>query len=272
MVGSLVQPNRAYHTKKRGPARAPGLFAAATITGTTSSVAMPSNRPPVPNARAPAPLACAACGKWGDVIAKSGPGKIRCSGGRQDQLDHPGHVLPSRVAAARRVEPLAAHRRRQFSQERRSQQRRQRADARTDRAVPGASRAFTAAACRSDIPQADEHAGVKQPFAPAAGRLPGALPPQQRDLHRHQQAGPGLRLAPVGWIATLYSMMGYVVGSALAAGPVARAAQARWGRKRVPARPRRGGAHRRRQRGGSQPRQFPGRCWRPPCWPASPTL
>ena len=40
----------------------------------------------------------------------------------------------------------------------------------------------------------------------------------------------GLRLAPVGWMATL-PVMGYVVGGALAAGPVARL-QARWGRKR----------------------------------------
>ena len=41
----------------------------------------------------------------------------------------------------------------------------------------------------------------------------------------------GLRLAPVGWMATL-PVMGYVVGGALAAGPVARL-QARWGRKRT---------------------------------------
>ena len=40
----------------------------------------------------------------------------------------------------------------------------------------------------------------------------------------------GLRLAPLGWMATL-PVMGYVVGGALAAGPVARM-QARWGRQR----------------------------------------
>ena len=40
----------------------------------------------------------------------------------------------------------------------------------------------------------------------------------------------GLRLAPAGWMATL-PVMGYVVGGALAAAPVARL-QARWGRKR----------------------------------------
>lgn len=40
----------------------------------------------------------------------------------------------------------------------------------------------------------------------------------------------GLRLAPVGWMATL-PVMGYVVGGALAAGPVAHL-QARWGRQR----------------------------------------
>ena len=41
----------------------------------------------------------------------------------------------------------------------------------------------------------------------------------------------GLRLAPVGWMATL-PVMGYVVGGALAAGPVSRLQQ-RWGRKRT---------------------------------------
>ena len=41
----------------------------------------------------------------------------------------------------------------------------------------------------------------------------------------------GLRLAPLGWMATL-PVMGYVVGGALAAGPVARL-QSRWGRKRT---------------------------------------
>ncbi|MCW5666663.1 MAG: MFS transporter [Piscinibacter sp.] len=41
----------------------------------------------------------------------------------------------------------------------------------------------------------------------------------------------GLRLAPQGWMATL-PVMGYVVGSALAAGPVARL-QSRWGRRRA---------------------------------------
>lgn len=40
----------------------------------------------------------------------------------------------------------------------------------------------------------------------------------------------GLQLAPVGWMATL-PVMGYVVGGALAAGPVSRL-QARWGRQR----------------------------------------
>lgn len=41
----------------------------------------------------------------------------------------------------------------------------------------------------------------------------------------------GLQLAPVGWMATL-PIMGYVVGGALAAGPVAQL-QARWGRQRT---------------------------------------
>lgn len=41
----------------------------------------------------------------------------------------------------------------------------------------------------------------------------------------------GLRLAPVGWMATL-PVMGYVIGGALAAGPVSRLQQ-RWGRKRT---------------------------------------
>ncbi|MFY9511029.1 MAG: MFS transporter [Rubrivivax sp.] len=41
----------------------------------------------------------------------------------------------------------------------------------------------------------------------------------------------GLQLAPVGWMATL-PVMGYVVGGALAAGPVSRL-QAKWGRKRA---------------------------------------
>ncbi len=41
----------------------------------------------------------------------------------------------------------------------------------------------------------------------------------------------GLRLAPQGWMATL-PVMGYVVGSALAAAPVARL-QSRWGRRRA---------------------------------------